>query len=96
MPLVPLRRLRQLELHRALGHVLHHHRAVRVLTATVHIPYPQAHQVAAVKLAVDGEVEQRKLPHRVRRLKVDAHGPDFLGPERGFWPISLPLFHGSR
>jgi hypothetical protein len=40
------------------------------------VPYPQAHQIAGPKFAVQPKVKKRKLPCAVVKLKSYADGPD--------------------
>jgi hypothetical protein len=84
-------RLGQLELHRPLRLVLHHHRPVQDLIAVGDIAHPKAHQVAAAQLAVHGEIEQRQLPDPVVRLQTNAYRPDVLELERGLLANQLAL-----
>ena len=42
----------------------------------------QAHEIAAAKFAVDGQVEHGEITDGMRILEVDADGPDVLRLER--------------
>jgi hypothetical protein len=55
------RLLGDLELHRTQGLLLHHHRPRGNLLAMSDIAYPQFDQIAAPQLAVDCQVEERKV-----------------------------------
>ena len=55
-------RRRDLELHRALGLVLHDDNAWRNLASVGNVLNPKRHQVAATQFAIDGQVEQRQFP----------------------------------
>ena len=42
------------------------------------VPNAQLHEVTAAKLAIDAQVEQRKIPSAALYLEPDADGPDVL------------------
>jgi hypothetical protein len=50
----------------------------------------QADEIAAAKLAVDGQVEHSKITDGMRVLKVDADGPDVLRLQRGLLADTEP------
>jgi len=54
----------------------------------------KVNKVAAAKLAVDGEIEQRELPNALVKLKVNAVAQMSFSFRGAFWPTSFPLFHG--
>jgi hypothetical protein len=85
------RLLGNLKLHRPLGFPLHHNRAGGDMTAQDHVVDAKADQIAASQLAIDGEVEQRKLPDSVIELQSN---PDALQPT-GASALAPPLFHGT-
>jgi hypothetical protein len=57
---------------------------------------PQADDVAAPELAVDGEIELCEIVYPARDLKVGADGPDVFVRIGRLAPIIFPLFHGVR
>lgn len=73
---------RDLELHRALGIVLHHHGAGCDLVAMANVPHFEADEVTAAKLAVDSQVEESKLAHPTFHLEASTNGLDVLELER--------------
>ena len=79
------------ELDRALGLVLHDHRARCHLVAVADVPDLQPHQVAAAELAVDSQVEKCQLPHPVLHLEANSQCPDVLELERRLLPNDLAL-----
>ncbi len=58
------------------------------------VPDPQGNQITAPQLAVDGQVEQGKLPGSVGDPELDADCPDFLELEGQLWPDQPPLVPG--
>jgi len=71
-----------LELHRALGLVLHHHGTGCHLVAVADVPDLEADEVAAAKLAVDSQIEEGELAHPALHLQANTEGPDVLELER--------------
>jgi hypothetical protein len=57
---------------------------------------PQAHEIAAAELAVDGEVEHRQIAFATPNLKSDTMAQTSFGRRRRFWPTRRPLFHATR
>jgi hypothetical protein len=51
----------------------------------------QAYHIAALKLAVDGEIEKRKIPHFALHLQPGADRPDVLGLQGRFRADDLAL-----
>jgi len=88
--------LRDLELHWALGLVLHDDGACRHLVAMTDIPDLERDEIAAAQLAVDAQVEEREFAHPALHLEADAQRPDVLELERCLLPDDPPLFQGSR
>jgi len=84
-------RRRDLELHRALGLVLHDHRARCHLVAVADVPHLQTDQVAAAELAVDSQVEECQLAHPVLHLEAHSERPDVLELERRLLADDLAL-----
>jgi hypothetical protein len=76
--------LGDLELHWALGLVLHDDGAARQLIAVTHVSDLERDEVAAAKLAVDAQIEEGQLTHTVFHLKPNPERPDILELERGF------------
>jgi hypothetical protein len=52
------------------------------VTADSDVIDPKADEIAAAKLAVDGEVEHRQIAFAVLDLKSDTNGPDLFRPKR--------------
>jgi len=71
-------RFRNFELNRPLCLLLQHDCAGLHRLAVTHIPYSQLYQVTPPKLAVDGKVEECKLPSTVGELQANSDRPDFL------------------
>lgn len=80
-----------LELNRPLSFVLHHSRACRDLVSMADISDFECDQVTAAQLAVDAQIEERKLSYAPFHLEPDAKCPDILGLERCFLPDDLAL-----
>jgi len=64
--------LGDLELHRALGLVLHDDRACRHLVAMTHVPHLERDEIAAAQLAVDAQIEEREFAQPALHLEADA------------------------
>jgi len=86
--------LGNLELYRALGLLLHHHRPRGDLVSMGDVSYSQLDQIAPPQLAVDRQVEQRKVAQGLRELQSYADGPDLLQLQRRFLANKLPLVPG--
>ena len=80
---------------RPLGLLLHDNRARGYMTALHDVLHAKSHQVAPAQLAIDCEIEKRKLAGSMIQLQANPDRPDFFQLQRGFWPSSLPLFHGA-
>jgi hypothetical protein len=52
---------------------------------------PEAHQIAATQLVVDGEVEQREFPGSMIQLQANPNGPDLLQLQWGLLPEQFAL-----
>jgi hypothetical protein len=89
------RLLGDLDLDRPLGLLLHDNRAGCDPTALDHIVNMEPDQITPAQLAVQGEVEQRKFPGSMAQLQPNPDRSDLLSFSGGFWPSSLPLFHGT-
>ena len=74
-----------------MGLVLHHHGAGRDLVPVADVSDLQADEVAAAKLAVDPQVEQRELAHPIFHLKSNSERPDVLELERSLLTDDLAL-----
>src|SRR5438093_13185921 len=88
------RLLGDLELHWPLCFLLHDNRAASDVTALDHIVDAQRDQITPTQFAVDGKVEQCEVPGSIsscNRIRIAQISFSFNG---GFWPSSLPLFHG--
>jgi hypothetical protein len=57
---------------------------------------PNADEIAAAQLAVDGEVEHRQIAFAVLDLKSDAMAQTSFGWRGRFWPTRRSLFHATR
>jgi len=66
-------------------------RRLRARKIEVDVADPQADEIAAAKLTVDGQVEHGELTNGMRILEVDTDGPDVLRLERGLLADQLPL-----
>ena len=75
---------------------MHNRGAGSYLIAVTDVSDFQTDEVAAAQLAVDSQVEERKLAQPTLHLKADAKCPDIFRLERRLLPTILPLFHGSR
>ena len=84
-------RRRDLELHRALGLVLHHHGASCHLITVADVPDLEADEVAAAQLAVESQVEKGKLADPAFHLETNSNGPDVLELERCLLTDDLAL-----
>ena len=58
--------------------MLHDDRPWRNAITVADVPYPQAHQIARPKFAVQHKVKKRKLPRALSNLKSYADGPDLF------------------
>jgi hypothetical protein len=73
--------LRDLELNWTAGLVLDNCRSVSHVTADGDVIDSKADEIAAAKLAVDGEVEHRQIAFAAPDLKSDTNGPHFFRPK---------------
>ncbi len=74
--------LRDLKLNRTASLVLDDCRPVPHMTAHGDVTDQQADEIAATKLAVDGEVEYRQMAFVSLDLKWDTNGPDLFRPQK--------------
>jgi hypothetical protein len=88
--------LSHLEPDRLAGLLLAHRRAIDGMPMRCHIFRLQADDVAASQLAIDGQIEHRKIAYSSVDLQLAPNRPNVFGPKRRFAPVSLPLFQGSR
>src|SRR5437773_6018493 len=84
-----------LELHRPLCLLLHDNRALGNMTALNHIVDAKCYEITPAQFAVDARLNNAS--SRVRRsscsrIRMAQISFSFSG---GFWPSSLPLFHGN-
>ena len=82
---------RDLELHRTLRLVLHHHRARCHLVAMADVSDLETDEITAAELAVDSQVEECKLAHSVLHLQADSKSPDVPDLERRLLSDDLAL-----
>jgi hypothetical protein len=73
---------RDLELNRTTGLVLDDRRSISQATAGGDVVDPKADEVAAAKLAVDGEVEHRQIAFAALHLKSNTNGPNLFRPQK--------------
>ena len=66
------------------------------LTRRRHMFHLQADDDAASQLAIDGQIEHRKIARSSFDLQFAPNRPNVFGPSGGFAPVSLPLLQGSR
>ena len=87
-----------LKLNRTAGLVLDNRRPVSHAAARIYVIDPEPDEIAAAKLAINGEVEHRQIAFAFAalHLKADTDGPDLLRPKGRFWPTTRPLFHAAR
>jgi hypothetical protein len=83
-----------LESHRAFGLALPDRCARQDFAATRDVGHTQGQQVTGPELAVDGQVEQRKIPTIAYGLQTHSDGPDFLHGEWRFLASQLDLVPG--
>jgi len=88
--------LGELELHRPAGLLLNHGRSNTNPPAGAQIVDLRPNKVAAPKLAVDGEIEHRKIALEVLQLGRTRMVQTSFGFNGRFGPIRRPLFQGSR
>lgn len=82
---------RDLELHWALGLVLHHDGAARHRIAMANISHLERYEVTATQLAVDAKVEERQFADPAFHLKANSKSLDVLDFERGLLTDHLAL-----
>jgi hypothetical protein len=80
---------RDLELHRAVGFLLHDDRSGSHPIALRHIANLQPEEITASQLAVDGQVEKRKVPNSIGQLKADPDPPNLFQLE---WELLADQF----
>ena len=88
------RLLGDLELHWSLCFLLHDNRAAGDVTALDHIMDAQRDQITPAQFAVDGEIEQREISGAMIQLQSNSMAQTSFSFSGGFYPRSLPLFHG--
>ncbi len=88
-------RLEQLKLHRLAGLLWDDDRASSNDAARHKVANPNLDDVAAPKLAVDGEVRQRAISQSALPVQPEANGPDLLRLGARFAPSLRPAFQGS-
>jgi hypothetical protein len=67
--------LRDLELDRSAGFLLNDRGTVLHTTADAEVAGAELHEITAAQLAVDSEIEQRKIACPLFKLEPDADGP---------------------
>jgi hypothetical protein len=85
------RLLGDLKLDRALGLLRHDHRPRHDPSALDDIVDAEAHQNAAARLAVDGEVEKCEFPRSMVQLQANPVSPDLFQLLWGLLPEQLAL-----
>jgi hypothetical protein len=86
--------LGDLELDRPTGLLLDHRRSIANPAAGAHIIDPHPNEVAVPELAVDGQIQHRKIALAALKLHTRTVQTSF-GFNGRFWPIKRPLFQGS-
>jgi hypothetical protein len=86
--------LGDLELHRPAGLFLDHRRAIANSPAGGHVIDPQPNEVAAPELAVDGQIEHRKIALAPLHLEANTDGPDIPWLQRALLADQAPLVPG--
>jgi hypothetical protein len=84
-------------LHRSLSFLLHNNGACRDPLAVRDIKNANFHQIASAQLAIDHEIEQRKIAGTISNLQAHSNRPDIFELERRFLPDELsfvPRFAG--
>jgi hypothetical protein len=74
--------LGDLKLNRSPGLLLDHRRSIANFPAGEYVVDPQPHEVAASELAVDGQIEHRKIALAALQLQADTNCPDALWLQR--------------
>jgi hypothetical protein len=72
---------RDLKLNPTAGLMLDNRRPVSHAAARSYVIDPKADEIAAAQLAIDSEVEHRKIAFAALYLKSDTNGPDFFRPK---------------
>jgi len=90
------RLLRQLKPDGPTGLLLPHRRAIDGIPTRCNVLDPKGDDIAAPQLAVDCEIEHRQVAGPPVHLQSGTDRPNMFGRNGGFWPMSLPLFQGSR
>jgi hypothetical protein len=70
--------------------------AIRRVAASGDILDPDGDDVTAAKLAVDRQIEHRKVANSAFDLELRPDRPNVLWSQRWLAPVSLPLFQGTR
>jgi len=73
---------RNLELHWPAGLLLDYRRAIANSPASEHVIDPQPDEIAAPELAVDRQIEHRKIASAALHLQLYSNGPDILRLQR--------------
>jgi 2-polyprenyl-6-methoxyphenol hydroxylase-like FAD-dependent oxidoreductase len=60
-----------------------------------YVAHPEPHEVTALQLAVDGEIEQSEVSSALFKLEPDADCPDLLRSQRTFLTNEATLVPGS-
>jgi hypothetical protein len=84
--------LGNLELHRPASLLLNDSSAIANSPAGEHVIDPQPHEIAAPELAVDRQIEHRKIASATFYLQPYSNVQTSFGFSGRFWPIRRPLF----
>jgi hypothetical protein len=80
-----------LELHRPAGFFLDHGRSLANPPAGAHLIDPHPNEVATSELAVDGQIEHRKIALAVLQLQANTNCPDILRLQRTLLAVQATL-----
>jgi hypothetical protein len=87
--------LRQFELNGSACFLLSDSRSIRGIAIRRDIINFEGHEIATTELAIDSEVEERKVPNAAFDLKLSSDRPNVLGAKRRLCPDDLPFIPGD-
>lgn len=80
-----------LELNRTTSLLLHHQRACSHSRLVPDVTNPQANEIASAQLAVDSEIEERKISDPFEELQASSNGPNIPNPQGRLLAYQLPF-----